>query len=399
MQNEITSFVKALKTAVLQSQYNAAKAVNTEIVQLYFVLGAAISKKVRQARWGDKVLEKISQELQNELKGLKGFSHQNLKKMKLFYEAYPFMLSHCKLYKALTDSTVNSTFEIGSALPNQNEINVSLVKNEISSTLLNQIENTASAYEVEISSTLLNQLQHSFWKISFSNHYSIINSVKTLTERNFYIIYSNTNSLSNRVLENHLKNKIHQQINIPSNFNQTITKQRPEIAINQFRDEYLLDFINIDDADNERVLEDKIVQNIKDFILHMGKGFSFIGNQYKLEVEGDEFFIDLLFYNRILQSMVVIELKRGKFKPEHIGQLSFYLNVLDEREKLAHENPSIGIILCKEKNNAVVEYALRNSKEPMGVAIFKTKQEMPENLKNILPSASDLKGLLKDKEE
>ena len=160
-----------------------------------------------------------------------------------------------------------------------------------------------------------------------------------------------------------------------------------------------MDFINIDDADNERVLEDKIVQNIKDFILHMGKGFSFIGNQYKLEVEGDEFFIDLLFYNRILQSMVVIELKRGKFKPEHIGQLSFYLNVLDEREKLPHENPSIGIILCKEKNNAVVEYALRNSQEPMGVAIFKTKQEMPENLKNILPSVTDLKSLLKDKEE
>lgn len=380
MNQEITSFVKALKTAVLQSQYNAAKAVNTEIVQLYFVLGAAISKKVKHANWGDKVIETISNELQKELKGLKGFSHQNLKKMKLFYEAYPFMLSHCKLFKVLTDSTVNSTFEIGSALPNQNEINVSLVENEISS-------------------ALLNQFIESFWSISTTNHFLIVSKVQTPENRNFYVCNTALNRWSSRVLENHLNNQIHLQENISSNFDKTIKGQSHELAINQFRDEYLLDFINIDDADNERVLEDKIVQNIKDFILHMGKGFSFIGNQYKLEVEGDEFFIDLLFYNRILQSMVVIELKRGKFKPEHIGQLSFYLNVLDEREKLPHENPSIGIILCKEKNNAVVEYALRNSQEPMGVAIFKTKQEMPENLKNILPSVTDLKSLLKDKEE
>jgi predicted nuclease of restriction endonuclease-like (RecB) superfamily len=380
MNQEITSFVKTLKTAVLQSQYKAAKAVNTEIVQLYFVLGAAISKKVKQASWGDKVIETISNELQKELKGLKGFSHQNLKKMKLFYEAYPFMLSHCNLFKVLTNSTVSPTFEIGSALPNQNEIHVSLVENEISS-------------------ALLNQFIESFWSISTTNHFLIVSKVHTPENRSFYVCNTALNRWSSRVLENHLNNQIHLQENIASNFDKTIKGQSHELAINQFRDEYLLDFINIDDADNERVLEDKIVQNIKDFILHMGKGFSFIGNQYKLEVEGDEFFIDLLFYNRILQSMVVIELKRGKFKPEHIGQLSFYLNVLDEREKLPHENPSIGIILCKEKNNAVVEYALRNSQEPMGVAIFKTKQEMPENLKNILPSVTDLKSLLKDKEE
>ena len=129
----------------------------------------------------------------------------------------------------------------------------------------------------------------------------------------------------------------------------------------------------------------------------MGKGFAFMGNQYRLEVEQDEFFIDLLFYNRQLQCLVAIELKRGKFKPEHLGQLSFYLNVLDTQIKLPHENQSVGIVLCKEKNNTVVEYALRNSNHPMGVATFKTKQEMPANLQEYMPSVEELKLLLNRK--
>jgi len=200
-------------------------------------------------------------------------------------------------------------------------------------------------------------------------------------------------------LENHLKNKIHDQNKLPTNFDQTLTSSAlSEKAMAQFKDEYLLDFINIEDADNERVIEDKIVHNIKNFILHMGKGFAFMGNQYRIEVEQEEFFIDLLFYNRQLQCLVAIELKRGKFKPEHLGQLSFYLNVLDIQVKLANENPSIGIVLCKEKNNTVVEYALRNSNQPMGVATFKTKQEMPINLQEYMPSAEDLKTLLNNSE-
>ncbi len=374
MNKDLTHFVTALKSTILQSQYNAAKAVNSAMVQLYFVLGGAISNKVKQANWGDKALENIALELQKELKGLKGFSHQNLKKMKLFYEAYPFMLPYCALYTNVINNQ-NTVLEIGS-------------------TLSNQFENTTSSDEVEISSTVSNQLQESFWKISFSNHYSIINSTKEFVIRAYYIQCSNENAWSNRILENHLKNKIHEQNTLRSNFENELVQVEASKGIAQFRDEYLLDFLNIEDADNERVIENKVVQNIKDFILHMGTGFSFIGNQYRLEVDNEEFFIDLLFFNRHLQALVAIELKRGKFKPEHLGQLSFYLNVLDDQVKLAHENPSIGIILCKEKNNAVVEYALRNKNQPLGVATFKTKQEIPDNMKNILPSIDDLKKIM-----
>lgn len=370
IRKDFLPFVSALKTAILHSQLKAARAVNTELVQLYFVLGAALSIKIKQANWGDKVLENVSNELKKELKSLKGFSAQNLKKMRLFYEAYPEQLVHCELWKELNE---------------KKDIN-------LSSTLSNEMEN-------EMSSTASNQFVHSFWSISFSNHFSIITKVKTSKTRRFYIEHTAKEGWSNRVLENHLKNQIHNQDKLPANFDSTLSSSTlSEKALAQFKDEYLLDFINIEDADSERVIESKIVQNIKDFILHMGKGFTFIGNQYRLEVGEEEFFIDLLFFNRQLQCLVAIELKRGKFKPEHLGQLSFYLNVLDTQVKLLNENPSIGIVLCKEKNNTVVEYALGSSTQPMGVATFKTKQEMPKNLQKYMPSVRELKKLLNNTE-
>lgn len=364
--SHIKSFVTVLKSTIQYSQLKAARLVNTELVQLYFMLGAAISKKVEKAQWGDKVLATISAELQKELKGLKGFSAQNLKKMKLFYEAYPEMLLHCQLFKELSNKSAELHDQIGSTPSNE--------------------------FNQKIGSTLSNE----FWQISFSNHFTIITGVKNREFRDFYILETYKNGWSNRVLQNHLSNEIHLQEGINNNFGKTLTEIKPEQAISQFRDEYLLDFINVDDADNERIIEDKIVQNIKDFILHMGKGFSFVGNQYKLEVGKDEFFIDLLFFNRNLQSLVAVELKRGKFKPEHLGQLSFYLSVLDDQVRLQHEKRSIGIVLCKEKDNTVVEYALQNNQQPMGVATFKTKQELPNDIKQFLPSARELKKLLNE---
>ena len=176
---DINQFIGALKHSILQSQYNAARLVNTQLVQLYFFLGAAISQKVKQANWGDKVLETISSELQKELKHLKGFSAQNLKKMKIFYEAYPLLLDHCPLAHQLLNNT-------------------DIQQNIFGSPVANQIEN-------EIGSTLSNQLEEYFWTISFTNHFSILNKAKTLDERLFYIAETAKNNWSKRVLANHLK--------------------------------------------------------------------------------------------------------------------------------------------------------------------------------------------------
>jgi predicted nuclease of restriction endonuclease-like (RecB) superfamily len=200
-------------------------------------------------------------------------------------------------------------------------------------------------------------------------------------------------------LKHHLKNELHQKIgNLLHNFDNTIVQNNfKQKALMAFKDELLLDFINIEDADeepNERVLEQEIVLNIKKFIMALGADFSFIGNQYRLIIEDEEYFVDLLFFNRKIQSLVAIELKKGKFKAEYVGKLNLYLSALDEYIKQPHENPSIGIILCKEKNNKIVEFAFRDTTKPMGVVTYKTYQDLPENYKNILPNIEDLKKLM-----
>lgn len=381
-QPDITQFIGVLKQTILQSQYNAAKLVNTQLVQLYFFLGAAISRKAKQANWGDKVLETISAELQKELKHLRGFSAQNLKKMKIFYETYPLMLASCELANQMIQNADNETSVIWSPVATKLETSI----------------RSALPTEIEIGSPLANQLATDFWSLSFTNHFLIINKLNKLEERLWFIGEAVKSNWSKRVLENHLKNKIHLQQQLQSNFEQQLPAQTKMQAIAQFRDEYLLDFLSIDDADDERLIENKIVQNITDFILNLGKGFSFIGNQYKINVEKKEFFIDLLFFNRELQALVAFDLKRADFKPEHAGKLNFYLSVLNKQVRLPHENPSIGIVLCREKNNVIVEYALQGIDKPMGVATYKTRDEMPEKYRNILPAADELIKLLRDEE-
>ena len=354
----IGPIVKELREAIISAQYKAARKVNKEMLKLYFLVGGRLSQETQKANWGDKVLDKISLQLNQSISGLKGFSAQNLKKMRLFYEIYA-------------------------------------QKPQMGSPVATQLaESNAS----EMGSPAVNQLQAHFWDIGFTHHFLIISKTDTDEERAFYIRESAQQGWSKRVLENHLNNKLFQQQgSLPTNFEKTLTLT-PEKAIQQFRDEYLLDFISLDEADDERLVERRIVDNITQFILNLGKGFSFMGNQYRLEVEGKEFFIDLLFYNRELQAMVAFELKRGEFKPQYAGQLNFYLSGLDKQVKLPHENNSLGIILCKEKNNVIVEYALHGLDKPMGVATFKTREEIPEKYRKILPDTDALQALIGEEE-
>jgi predicted nuclease of restriction endonuclease-like (RecB) superfamily len=185
---------------------------------------------------------------------------------------------------------------------------------------------------------------------------------------------------------------------LPNNFEKTISdKDFQRKAMLSFKDEYLLDYINIespDDEPDERVLENEIMNNIRKFIMSLGKDFSFIGNQYRMIVEEREYFVDLLFFNRQLQSLVAIDLKRGEFKPEYLGKMNFYLSALDDLVKLPHENPSIGIILCKSQNQKLVEYTFRDMSKPMGVATYKTAKELPAEYRDVLPDTESLMELL-----
>jgi predicted nuclease of restriction endonuclease-like (RecB) superfamily len=365
-----------LKAAILKSRYQAARLVNKELIVLYFGIGRKISETAKKEAWGSKVLEQISEELQKELPGLRGFSSANLKKMRVFSE---FWANHLKLSSATPSQLLSNS-------------------NELSLTFSNSFENV----DLLISSALPNQLPENFaeyfFSVSFTHHYSIAAKCEHLEEAYFYFKSVATEFWNYRHLEKQIAGKLYlQQGTLPNNFNNTLPNNHFEKALKTFKDEYMLDFINIEDNDdeNERVLEHEIVRNIKKFILSIGNDFAFIGNQYRLIIEEQEYFIDLLFFNRKLQCLVAFELKTGKFKPEYLGKMNFYLSALDDLIKQTHENPSIGIILCKEKSNKIVEYSFRDFNKAMGVATYKTSKELPEKYKEVLPDAETLKKLLK----
>ncbi len=348
-------FITDLKKSIVQSRYQAARLANREQLLLYYKTGKMLSEKVAKEKWGAKVLEHISEDLQKQLPCIKGFSVRNLKNMRQLFEAYE-----------------NSV--IGQSL-------------------------TAQLYKFDNEPVIFMQSAtaqfEEFFGISFTHHILILNKCSDLAERMFYIQLAATELWSATVLEHKIDSRLYEKKGaLPNNFPKAIAGDLKSSAAQIFNDEYLIDYMNLGDEDSERDIEDKIVLNIRNFILRMGKGFSFIGNQFRIELDGEEFFIDLLFYNRYLNCLVAFELKRGKFKPEHAGQLNFYLNVLDDKIKLAHENPSIGIVLCKEKQNTVVEYSVRTINKPLGVATFRTTKEIPNELKEILPNTEQLGKLI-----
>ena len=245
-----------------------------------------------------------------------------------------------------------------------------------------------------------------FLSISFSHHMEILHKTKNIDEVLFCIHEAVVHQWDKYTLRNILKAGIPQpEHSAPNNFVQTIPNTKSAMkAIRMFKDEYLLDYINVEDIDaqekdvDERLVEQRIIQNIKRFIMTFGRDFAFVGNQYHLEVYGEEMWSDLLFFNRELNALVAVELKVGKFKPAYLGQLNAYLQVLDDKVRKPHENPSIGIVLCKSANQAYAEYAIRDYNKPMGVATYKTIADMPENMQQILPDIEDLKKLMNEED-
>jgi predicted nuclease of restriction endonuclease-like (RecB) superfamily len=369
-------FVQELKVAILQSRFQAARMANKELLLLYMYVGYRIDYESKKQAWGSKVLQNISSQLQNELQGLRGFSPENLKKMRVFAN---FWLS------AISKDT------IGSMLSNQILISDKNADNQY----ISFIENISH----ELGSIVSNQFRDLFFSVGFSHHFSIASASKSVEEALFYINKTAREFWSYQALLKHLKSELFRKTGIlPNNFGTTLPLPLSNKALNVFKDEYLLDFINVQDAydEDEYLIETGIVRNIRQFIMTIGQGFAFIGNQYRLKVEDQEYFIDLLFFNRQLQSLVAFELKNGTFKPEYLGKMNFYLSALDDLVRQPHENPSIGIILCKEKKNTIVEYSFRDFSKPMGVAIFTTSAELPERFKGILPEPGELKNLFKN---
>lgn len=373
--NDYRDAVEAIKTAILQGQYEAAKNINRVQLAVYFSIGKYLSHNTRKGVWGQNALESISQQLRRELPGLRGFSATSLKKMRLFYENWNFL-------------DANSSVETDE----MNQGNSSITTDEMINIHPKIIIHDTTDFPVE-----------EFFKIPFTHHVEIFSKVKDTSTRYYYIRRTAEEHLSIEKLVKLIQEEAHAHTElIPNNFKQTIPKAlMARKAVMMFKDEYLLDFINVEEIGereridvDERVVEQQIVQNIKQFIMTFGNDFAFIGNQYHLEVYGVEHFPDLLFFNRELNAMVVIELKTGEFKTSYLGQLMAYLSILDAKVKKPHENPSIGIVLCKSANREYVEFVIRDYNKPMGVATYTTSQEMPEEYRKALPDVEELKKLL-----
>lgn len=358
----------------MRSRYLAAKSVNKRALALYFHVGEYIDRTLTTANWGDSVINQISSLLQQELPGLSGFAPSSIRKMRSFYREWQDVFQICSL------STNNFIDTIKSLSDSDLEI-CSLSTNKLSS----------DDYEA-------------FMSVGFTHHYEIVVKHLSVEDRLFYLRNCASEFWTVERLKIHLKEKMHEAQSIKAHsFDATISDNTLRSkALRAFKDEYLLNLVNLEDYEpdeiDEKVLEHEIVHNIKSFIMAFGQDFTFMGNQYRLEVDGEELFVDLLFYHRSLRCLVAVELKRGKFKGAYAGQLNVYLSALDDLVRHPDENPSIGLILCKEKSDKMVEYAFRDMSKPMGVATYKLTTELPKQYSKALPNPEDLRKILNTEE-
>ncbi len=362
------SAVKIIKDAILKSRYRAAQKVNNEMLALYYGIGGFISVESRNAQWGTGAINAISLMLKQELPGLRGFSETNIKRMRQFYEAWsPYF--------------TNRPFQMG------------------------DLELTVSDKAIIIrpfeTGDLSEQDLKAFLSVGFTLHGILLSKTETLDERLFYIRMCAEKFWDADELRYHIGEGLYKDNRIQqTNFGTTIADYSyRQKALQSFKNEYLVDFVNIEDEDafDERVLENEIVRNIKNFIMAMGTDFTYMGNQYHLKVGEEDYYVDLLFYHRRLRCLVAVELKRGRFRAEYVGKLNLYLSALDEYVKLPDENPSIGIILCRSKDDKVVEFSFRDTFKAMGVATYKTRKEIEakQEIENqFLRMGEELKKLL-----
>lgn len=390
----LTEAVEAIKTAILQGQYEALKDVNRVQLAVYFAIGKYLSENTRKGVWGTGALKQISLQLKKEMPGLRGFSETQLKEMRSFYEGW-------EILDASTQQCKNLSVEISSVATDEiNQCDLSVTTGE-----LQMVNNQIDIYKAIKIPDIADFPIEDFFRVPFTHHTRIMAKCKDLSARYYYIHRTAEEHLSVDALEKIIKQQAFENRDkLPNNFSQTITNSSmARKAVMMFKDSYALEFINTEEIGerdrqdiDERVVEQRIVQNIKNFIMTFGKDFSFIGNQYHLEVYGVEFFPDLLFFNRELNSLVVVELKLGEFKPAYLAQLTTYLQILDDHVRKPHENPSIGIVLCKSANKDFVEYVIQKYTSPMGVATYKTAADMPEDLRKALPDLEDLKRIISE---
>ena len=328
---EYISLLEELKNKIKISQNRAILSINKELIFLYYEIGKIILKNQSQKGWGSKIIENLAEDLRKEFPNMKGLSLRNLIYMRLFAESYP----------------------------------------------------------AEIVQQIVAQL-------SWGHNIALLDKI-SFDKREWYVKKAIENGWSRNVMIHQIESNLYERMLLEGkthNFSQTLPDKNSELATETLKDPYIFDFLNLSESYLEKELEDSLVENITKFLLELGKGFAYVGRQYHLEVGGEDFYIDLLFYHLKLRSYIVIELKTGKFKPEYAGKMNFYLSAVDDLLKHKDDNKSIGIILCKDKNTTIAEYALRDNSKPIGVLEYKLS--LPAELAKELPTVEQLTKLGKN---
>ncbi|MFH1352004.1 MAG: PDDEXK nuclease domain-containing protein [bacterium] len=334
--NEYAKLLQDVKHRIRSAQYEALRAVNKELILLYWDIGRMIVERQKKHGWGKSIVETLAKDLRAEFPGMRGFSSQNLWYMRQFYAEYH--------------------------------------KNA--------------------------NLQPLVGEISWAKHLIIMGKCKAELEREFYIKMTRKFGWTKNVLVHQIENRSYEKtLAGQTNFDKALPEKIRNQAKLAVKDEYTFDFLELGEEHSEMELERALITRINRFLVEMGGVFAFLGNQFRLEVDGEEFFIDILLYHRRLKCLVAVELKVGKFIPEFVGKMQFYLTALDKTVREKDENASIGIILCKEKKRTIVEYALKESRKPIAVAQYRITQTLPKNLQKELPAPEQIRKLLDEVEQ
>jgi predicted nuclease of restriction endonuclease-like (RecB) superfamily len=328
---DYAAWLSDIKTRVQAARSRAALAANAELVTLYWQIGSQILQRQQAAKWGDKVLDRLASDLREAFPDMKGFSRANLKFMRAFAQAWP-------------DAPIG---------------------------------------------------QQAVSQLPWGHNVMLLTRLKDPAQRLRYAEQAIAGGWSRATLEVQIRNRLHdRQGQAITNFNTRLPAPHSELAHETLKDPYLFDFLGLGDDAHEREIENALVRHITRFLLELGSGFAFMGRQYRLEVNGNEFFIDLLFYHTRLKCHVVVELKATAFKPEHAGQLNFYLTAVDRQVKAPEDKPTIGLLLCKTKDRLVAEYALSGIDKPIGVAEYELVRALPDKLTTSLPTVEELENEL-----
>jgi predicted nuclease of restriction endonuclease-like (RecB) superfamily len=328
---EYISWINELKTLIQKTQIKASIAINKELIELYWSIGKSISQKIKNAKWGTSVIEKLSKDLKLEFPNQKGFSRSNLFSMRKFYEFY-------------SDNNFSD-------------------------------EN----------------IQQLVGQIPWGHNVLIITKANNIDEALFYLKKTIENNWSRSVLMHQIElNFYNRQGKAITNFKHTLPAPNSELALETLKDPYKFDFLTLQEKAIEKDIEAQLVKHITSFLLELGKGFSFVGQQVPISIDNQDYYIDLLFYHIKLKCYVVIELKAIEFKAEFAGKMNLYLSAVDETLKSENENPSIGILLCKSKSKIVAEYALRGMTQPIGIAEYDLSKAIPKQIKTELPTIEEI---------